>query len=181
MPFKEGHFDHIFVCFLLEHLSKPKDALKELHRVLKPGGTITVIEGDHGSTFFHPDSMEARKTIDAQVRLHHKKGGNAYIGRQLYPLLSSCNFSGITISPRQVYVDDSKPELLESFIKNTFTAMIKGISEESIAQGIIDKRSFEKGIRDLYRTAEGGGTFSYTFFKAKGIKVAKEMPIKALS
>ncbi len=170
LPFKDGYFDHVFICFVLEHLSKPEQSLKELYRVLKPGGTITVIEGDHGSTFFYPDSAVARKTIDAQVRLQQKNGGNANIGRQLHPLLSSCNFSEIAVSPRQVYVDDSKPKLLEGFIKNTFTAMIKGISEESLAQGIIDKHSLEEGIKDLYRTAEGGGTFSYTFFKAIGTK-----------
>ena len=49
-------FDHVFVCFLLEHLSRPVEALGDLKTLLKPGGTITVIEGDHGSAYFHPDS-----------------------------------------------------------------------------------------------------------------------------
>ncbi len=35
--------------------------------MLKPGGTITVIEGDHGSTYFHPDSQAARDAITCQV------------------------------------------------------------------------------------------------------------------
>ena len=32
------------------------------------------------------------------------------------------------------------------------------------------KREFEKGIKDLNRTAEGGGIFCYTFFKGIGTK-----------
>jgi cyclopropane fatty-acyl-phospholipid synthase-like methyltransferase len=54
LPFQRGSFDHVFVCFVLEHLSRPVEALAILHAMLKPGGTITVIEGDHGSAYFHP-------------------------------------------------------------------------------------------------------------------------------
>jgi ubiquinone/menaquinone biosynthesis C-methylase UbiE len=56
LPFAEGTYDAVFVCFVLEHLARPPEALVELRRVLRPGGTITVIEGDHGSAYFHPDS-----------------------------------------------------------------------------------------------------------------------------
>jgi hypothetical protein len=69
-----------------------------------------------------------------------------------------------------VYVDASKPQLVEGFIKNTFTAMIKGTGDKAIQQGIIDCTTFEKGIADLYRTAEKDGVFSYTFFKGTGKK-----------
>ena len=36
-------------------------------RCCKPGGTITVIEGDHGSAYFHPDSAAADAAIQCQV------------------------------------------------------------------------------------------------------------------
>ncbi|ELR72011.1 Methyltransferase type 11 [Fulvivirga imtechensis AK7] len=170
LPFNDNTFDHIFVCFLLEHVSKPELALQELKRVLKAEGTITVIEGDHGSTYFYPDSKTARKAIQAQVTLQKQNGGNAYIGRQLYPMLSDAGFSNVAVSPRQVYVDDSKPEMVDRFIKNTFTAMIKGIKDEALSKRIISRDEIEGGIRDLYKTTEGGGTFCYTFFKAIGYK-----------
>src|SRR3954462_15603652 len=48
-------FDHVFVCFVLEHLAEPRRALEHLRGLLTDDGTITVIEGDHGSAFFHPD------------------------------------------------------------------------------------------------------------------------------
>lgn len=170
MPYDENFFDHIFVCFLLEHLADPARALAELKRVLKPGGTITVIEGDHGSTYFFPDSMEAQKAVQAQVALQKMNGGNANIGRQLYPLLSDAGFMNVRSNPRIVYVDDSKPHMVEGFTRHTFTAMIKGVGDEVISKNIISKDEFERGIKDLYRTAEGGGTFCYTFFKVTGFK-----------
>ena len=48
--------------------------------------------------------------------------------------------------------------------------MIEGVAEKVISQGIIDSLTFEEGIRDLYRTSEPEGVFSYTFFKAFGTK-----------
>jgi hypothetical protein len=90
------------------------------------------------------------------------------VGRELYPLLSRAGFSSIRVSPRMVYVDSSKPELVEGFTKKTFTAMIEGVREPAIKAGLIEQSVFEKGIRDLYRTTEPDGVFCYTFFKAVG-------------
>jgi ubiquinone/menaquinone biosynthesis C-methylase UbiE len=170
LPFGPGSFDHIFACFVLEHLSQPVAALKALKTVLKPGGAIVVIEGDHGSTFFYPESEAAHAAIQCQIELQKRAGGNALIGRQLNPLLHRIGFQSIRVSPRMVYVDSSKPALVDGFTRKTFTAMIEGVRESAITAGIIDPGLFDKGIRELYRTTEPDGVFCYTFFKASGIK-----------
>jgi ubiquinone/menaquinone biosynthesis C-methylase UbiE len=170
LPYVEDSFDHIFVCFVLEHLSKPVEVLKELKDYLREGGTITVIEGDHGSAYFYPDSEAAHKAIQCQVELQQRAGGNAMIGRELYPLLNKAGFNAVRVSPRVIYIDSSKPELVEGFTKKTFTAMTEGIREAAIEAGIIEPQVFEQGIKDLYRTTEADGVFCYTFFKAVGNK-----------
>ena len=88
------------------------------------------------------------------------------IGRELDLLLREAGFNSINVSPRRVYVDSSKLYLVEGFTKNTFTAMIKGIRNVALKAGIVDENVFDKGIQDLYRTAEDDGGFCYTFFKA---------------
>jgi hypothetical protein len=65
-----------------------------------------------------------------------------------------------------VYVNASKPRLIEGFTRNTFTAMIEGVRESALAAGLIDEKTFDDGIRGLYRTTESDGVFCYTFFKA---------------
>lgn len=170
LSFADETFDHVFICFLLEHLSKPVKALVALKKLLKVNGTITVIEGDHGSAFFYPDSEFAHQAIKCQVELQKKAKGNAMIGRELYSLLKSTGFNSISVSPRTVYADSSKPELVEGFTKKTFTAMIESIREPAIKAKIIDPDSFDKGIKDLYRTAKSDGSFIYTFFKATAEK-----------
>jgi SAM-dependent methyltransferase len=170
LPFDAESFDHVFVCFVLEHLSRPVEALAILKMLLRPGGTITVIEGDHGSTYFHPDSPAAHAAIQCQVRLQSEAGGNALIGRQVYPLMVEAGVDAVRVSPRMVYVDSSRPDLVDGFTRKTFTAMIEGIRESAIAAGLIEPERFDAGVRDLHRTTEADGVFSYTFFKGVGEK-----------
>jgi SAM-dependent methyltransferase len=170
LPFAPASFDHVFVCFVLEHLSRPVEALVILNRLLRSGGTMTVIEGDHGSTYFYPDSRVADMAIQCLVELQRLAGGNALIGRQLYPLMVAAGLEAVHVSPRMVYVDSSRPDLVDGFTRKTFTAMIEGVRGSAIAAGITDPEAFDAGVRDLHRTAEADGVFCYTFFKGVGEK-----------
>lgn len=170
LPFDVASFDHVFVCFVLEHLPRPADALANLKALLRPGGTITVIEGDHGSAYFHPDSAAARAAIRCLVELQRAAGGNALIGRQVYPLLVNSGFKNVRVTPRVVYVDSSRPDLVDGFTRKTFTAMVEGIREPALAARLLDPQQFDEGIRDLHRTTDADGVFSYTFFKGVGTK-----------
>ncbi|MCW3065938.1 MAG: methyltransferase type 11, partial [Solirubrobacterales bacterium] len=170
LPFDAESFDHVFVCFVLEHLSRPEQALRTLVELLRPGGTITVIEGDHGSAYFHPDSAAAHAAIQCQVELQRQAGGNSLIGRELYPLMRAAGLDAVRVSPRMVYVDSSRPDLVDGFTRRTFTAMIEGIREPALEAGLIEPHAFDAGVRDLHRTTQPDGVFSYTFFKGVGEK-----------
>lgn len=170
LSYPDATFDHIFICFVLEHLAEPVAALKEVRRVLRPGGSITVIEGDHGSVFFSPDGEAAMDTVRCQIELQKRAGGDACIGRKLYPLLSQAGFSGQHVSPRMVYVDAANPALVDGFTRKTFTAMIEGIRSEALNAGIITSERFDQGISELLRTCRPDGIFCYTFFKATAIR-----------
>ncbi len=163
-------FDHAFSCFLLEHVRDPHKALLAIRDHVNEGGSITVIEGDHGSAFFHPDSREARKAIYCLVEIQRRMGGNALIGREMYHLLEDAGFRNIHVSPRVVYIDMTRPALVEGFTRNTFTAMVEGVRDQAIGLGLIDEATWEKGIRDLERTTARDGSFCYTFFKGVAVK-----------
>ena len=170
LPFPEASFDHVFVCFVLEHLRQPGEALRRLRLVLKPGGTLTVIEGDHRSTFFHPRSDAAWRTIQCLIDVQAAMDGNALIGRELYPLVLDAGFRDVTVSPRFVYVDASRPAWVEGFTRNTYIAMVEGVREQALAAGLIDRDAWDKGIADLRGSAGPNGTFCYTFFKAVAVR-----------
>ena len=166
LPYPESSYDHVFVCFVLEHLRQPEAALHGLLRVLRPGGTLTVIEGDHGSTFFHPHSPRARRTIECLSEAQARAGGDSLIGRRLYPLLRSVGLYDLHVSPRFVYADASRPGWVDGFTRKTFIAMVEGAAEPALRLGLIEPVAWAEGIADLKRTALDSGTFCYTFFKA---------------
>jgi SAM-dependent methyltransferase len=170
LPFGKESFDHIFICFLLEHLREPAEALASLKRVLKKDGTITVVEGDHGSAYYHPRSNAAQKTIQCLIDIQAVIGGNSLVGRELYPLLVAAGFKEVTVSPRVVYADASRPEMVDGFTRKTFIAMVEGVREQAVSHGLITEPEWNKGIAELYRSADADGTFNYTFFKATGKK-----------
>lgn len=115
-------------------------------RVLRPGGTITAIEGDHGSAFFHPDSAYARAAIDCLIQLQ-SAAGNALIGRQLAPLLVEAGYRDVVT--RTVYADQTQPALVEGFIRNTFSAMIESVRDDALAAGLTTRAGWDRGIADL--------------------------------
>jgi len=165
LPFGEEHFDHVFLCFVLEHLAEPAAALRAVKRVLRRGGTITAIEGDHGSWYCYPHTQEASRAVQCLVDVQARLGGDALMGRRLYPLLVEAGFGDVRVSPRMVYVDSSRPLLVEGFSRNTFIAMVEGVRDQALSLGLVDERTWEKGIADMYRATEPDGTFCYTFFK----------------
>jgi SAM-dependent methyltransferase len=170
LPFAAESFDHVFVCYVLEHVPGPERALESLRRMLKPGGSITAIEGDHGSWYCHPTTPEAERTVACQVEIQAGHGGDALIGRRLFPLLCDAGFHTVHVSPRLVYVDDSRPDLIEGFSKSTFIAMVEGVREQALELGLMDEASWDKGIADMYKATDPGGTFCYTFFKGTALK-----------
>jgi SAM-dependent methyltransferase len=169
LPFADAAFDHLFVCFVLEHLADPAAALAGLRRVLRPGGTITVIEGDHGSAFFHPGSQHAQAVIDCQIRLQSAVGGDALLGRQVQPLLTAAGFRDVEARPLTICADQTRPALVDGFTRHTFIAMMQSVREDALAAGLISRAGWDRGIADLHRTAAAGGTFHYTFVKAVAV------------
>jgi len=171
LPFDEASFDHVFVCYLLEHVPDPDGALTALARVLKPGGTMTVIEGDHGSCRWHPETDAARRAWQCLIDVQAALGGDSLIGRRLYPLLAGAGLTDVRVSPRMVYGDHSRPAVVDAFWARTIIPMVHGVHDRAIEMGLIDAKTWTRGVRELHLPIDRtDGTFTYTFFNAVGVK-----------
>jgi hypothetical protein len=85
---------------------------------------MTVIEGDHGSTYFHPESDYARGAVSCQVQLQASVGGDAMTGRRLYPMMQPAGVTSPCVSPRMVYVDASNPALVEGITRRAASCVL---------------------------------------------------------
>ncbi|MHC5157432.1 MAG: methyltransferase domain-containing protein [Planctomycetota bacterium] len=171
LDFAGESFDHVFVCFVLEHLDDPVAALTELKRVLKPGGTITVIEGDHGSCFWHPETPESVAAWNGLIAAQRAQGHDPNIGRRLTPLLTEAEFDVQSCGPAWLYADRLSPDLRDGMVNRIIVPMVQSAEKQIFEDNLVPADIYTKGIADLSRVDKiDEGTFFYTWFKAVATK-----------
>ena len=87
LPYDDSAFDAVFICFVLEHLSDPIQAVMEAKRVLKPGGKLVCTEVFNDALFIHPNSPAIMEYWRAFNEMQRKIGGDPNIGIRLCNIL----------------------------------------------------------------------------------------------
>lgn len=73
LPFADGSFDHVITSEVLEHIQDDVSAIAELHRVLKPGGTLAVTVPSwfpEKVNWMLSDEYHAPKAVGGHVRIY---------------------------------------------------------------------------------------------------------------
>lgn len=97
LPFVEGCFDKVICAETLEWIPEPVCALRELHRVLKLGGTALVVHTDFDTQVYQTKDRERSR----RICLAFADGGpNGQIGRALYGL---CRQAGFQVVQPSIY------------------------------------------------------------------------------
>ena len=98
LPYDSGSFDIVYAHQVLQHLTDPVAALKEIHRVVKTGGLVAVRDSDYYTMSRTPESplMDRWRELYCQVARHN--GAEPDAGRHLYRWLRSAGFANITMS-----------------------------------------------------------------------------------
>lgn len=93
VPFADAAFDAAFAHHVLQHLRDPGRALRELRRVLRPGGVVGIRDPDEGATLFAPSTplLEDLRALELRLRQHH--GSDPCYARQQRRLLREAGFA----------------------------------------------------------------------------------------
>lgn len=90
LPFADGELDLVFTQMLFLWVRDPSAALREISRVLEPGGTlIAAAEPDYGGRIEHPEGFALTETLREGLRA---KGADPAIGRKLRGLMLEAGF-----------------------------------------------------------------------------------------
>ncbi len=93
LPFAAGSFQAAYAQACLLHLGDPVAALKEMRRVLEPGGVVGVRDADYGGAVFAPFDALVDQVNQLVIRLHKHNGGDPYVGRRHRELLREAGFT----------------------------------------------------------------------------------------
>ena len=97
LPFEDASFDVVHDNNVLCHLKDPVGAMKEMHRVCKPGGFVACGEGDTGSAIVHPPIQGVLDGIRVNRKNIELCGGTPNGGRHLIQWAIAAGFDAAKI------------------------------------------------------------------------------------
>ena len=86
LPFHPGTFDWVFCRFLLEYLTDPLQAVSEMVRVTRSGGTVLLQDLDGQLLWHHPIDQDLQRPLERIIGSLGVTGFDPFMGRKLYHL-----------------------------------------------------------------------------------------------
>lgn len=95
LAFPDSCFDLVHARFLFQHLKFPTQALREIYRVLRPGGSLCVIDVDDAWFSLYPEPISIPPFRSQILAIQKEKGGDPNVGRKLFSYLCRNGFSNV--------------------------------------------------------------------------------------
>ncbi|BCW80431.1 hypothetical protein NicSoilC5_24500 [Arthrobacter sp. NicSoilC5] len=95
LDFADETFDIVHAHQVLQHLTDPVEALREMRRVAKPGGIVAVRDADFHGMSWYPEIPELDEWMDLYQRIARRNGAEPDAGRRLVSWAQSAGFTDV--------------------------------------------------------------------------------------
>jgi len=98
LPFEDDRFDVVHAHQVLQHLTDPVGALREMARVCRPGGLVAARDADYAAFAWHPAMPELDLWRDVYRRIARGNGAEPDAARHLRAWAGSAGLADVTIT-----------------------------------------------------------------------------------
>ncbi len=141
-----GSFDLVYCRFLLIHLTDPEQALREMHKLLKPNGILVCEDGDLTSAGSEPPS-KLRSFSDLFGRLGPTWGVDYTLGRRLFQMVLAADFPEPEITFNQ-------PVLARGENKRLLELSVAEAAQAFVAAGLTTDDELNQTLSEMQRLAK---------------------------
>jgi ubiquinone/menaquinone biosynthesis C-methylase UbiE len=160
LPYSDATFDGCRIDRVLQHIADPAAAIREMARVLRPGGVLVAFDNDWETLTVDSANRVLTRTI---LNTWCDRFPSGWIGRRLVPLFLDARLEDVETHPKTLVSRDlSVADRVFSFFAT---------AEGLVNAGTISRDDADRWIREL-RSAEANGRFftSYTGFLVSGTR-----------
>jgi SAM-dependent methyltransferase len=157
LPYADASFDHVRAERLLIYFGDVRPALAEMRRVLRPGGTLALIEPDFGTTTVNlPDRNLVRRVMAHEA---DTAVAQSWLPGRLPAILAELGFSDVAIATRVLV-----------FGQDLAVDYFLGTGRKAAAAGAISEAehtAWKGGIADLRQSEHLFGSEGYFLFTCR--------------
>ena len=95
LDFEDETFDVVHAHQVLQHLTDPVEALREMRRVAKPGGIVAVRDADFHGMSWYPAIPELDEWMELYQRIARRNGAEPDAGRRLVSWAQAAGFTDV--------------------------------------------------------------------------------------
>ena len=151
-------FDGAYCRFLLEHVMNPFDVVREMARVVRPGGWVCACEWENGCDVVYPASPAVEKVWQALYDLQRAMGGDAFVARKLYQILTEAELSSVKVDALAWTIAAHEKERLLTYTDGAREIIGQG-RERLLAEKSVTSELLEQAEAEYARLLDDPATF----------------------
>jgi SAM-dependent methyltransferase len=139
MEFQSDRFDLVYCRMLLQYLKEKEQAVSEMARVCKPGGTVLLQDLDGQLLWHYPEDPSVQRTLEKVVAALATTGFDPFVGRKLFWLARNAGLTNIDVQAESYHLiaGEADPHILKQWelkLEIARTQMSRVLGSESEAR-----------------------------------------------
>jgi ubiquinone/menaquinone biosynthesis C-methylase UbiE len=166
----DDSFDAAYCRFVLEHVAEPAQVLREMARVVKPGGWVCAHEWEAGCLVNYPDAPAIQQVWRAIYALQERRGGDPWVARKLYGVFRKVGLTGVSVQGRTLTITADQEEALSAYVEGA-REIVRQTRDGLLGEHLVTEDLLSRAEEEYARLRDSPMTFVFHgFCRAVGHK-----------